>query len=97
MSNTACVVGNSTKLFTLITENFKVRDFNYKYLRALFLVTFHAVLFRIEQSERQIEFLCVLRCLYKPSETAVNTGAILQDYLPPNHFAGTWFKTQIFS
>lgn len=24
MSNTACVVGNSTKLFTLITENFKV-------------------------------------------------------------------------
>ena len=27
MSNTACVVGNSTKLFTLITENFKVSDF----------------------------------------------------------------------
>ena len=27
MSNTACVVGNSTKLFTLITENFKVSGF----------------------------------------------------------------------
>lgn len=61
------------------------------------MVTFHVVLFRIEQSEREIESLCVLWCQYKPSETAVNTDTISQDYLWPNHFAGTWFKTQIFS
>ncbi|XP_037355926.1 mutS protein homolog 4 isoform X2 [Talpa occidentalis] len=34
MSNTACVVGNSTKLFTMITENFKI-DYLYEVLKMI--------------------------------------------------------------
>ncbi|XP_055441414.1 mutS protein homolog 4 isoform X2 [Bubalus kerabau] len=37
MSNTACVVGNSTKLFTLITENFKVNAAESKITNLIYL------------------------------------------------------------
>ncbi|XP_031231776.1 mutS protein homolog 4 isoform X2 [Mastomys coucha] len=64
MSNTACVVGNSTKLFTLITENFKNVSFTtvqrkyfnetkgLEYIEQLCIAEFSSVLMEVQSSEQ---------------------------------------------
>uniref|UniRef100_A0AAA9SW75 MutS protein homolog 4 n=1 Tax=Bos taurus TaxID=9913 RepID=A0AAA9SW75_BOVIN len=68
MSNTACVVGNSTKLFTLITENFKNVNFTtiqrkyfnetkgLEYIEQLCIAEFNTVLMEVQSKNNHTLF-----------------------------------------